>query len=259
MNNNSAFSYSNTNLINFYGQSDSNKSLLTSGDYLQRKKGFTIYKDVRTDLLNGIETKDVSKSKNGKVVFPGSQDMISFRKAKSNYLNNNKCLKNELDPSTNKINDEGSGILFCPEISKNTKLGGLENFNGVADFAEVITDMSYNVTTTTNNIQNLSLSNNADGDLEFNVTNTPVTTTTVNISVINDTLTPVFGLDCNNLPHFNKYYSQPNPNSLYGEVDGNNIFNYDFSLNDTNPFAGWSDASINALSDASFNEILNGG
>lgn len=222
---NNIYAYSNTNLINFYGASDSNKILLSSGDYLQRKKGYVVYKDIRRDLLNNIQTPNVSKSKNGKVIFPGNQDMNIFRKAKSTYLNNNECLKNELDPSTNKINDEGSGILYCPEIGKNTKLGGLENFNGVADFATVLVDVSFD--SVINTKQYLSVSNNADGDLVFQVTNSQENVKQV--SVINDLITPVFGLDCNSLPHFNKYYTQPNPNSLYGTVDGD-IFNFDFSL-----------------------------
>ena len=68
-------------------------------------------------------------------------------------------------------------------------------------------DISYNVQTTTTINKSLNLTNNTDGDLIFTTTDVPVTNTTKNISYIDDTNNPIFGLDCNNLPHLNTVYT----------------------------------------------------
>ena len=108
------------------------------------------------------------------------------------------------------LHDKYAKINYVSNKSQeNQKLSGLQNFNGTVQYDKITykPDISYNITTTTTINKSLNLSNNTDGDLIFTTTDTPTTTTTKNISYIDDTYNPIFGLDCNNLPHFNTVYT----------------------------------------------------
>jgi hypothetical protein len=230
----------NSTLLNFFGHTDEHyydisklgkSSLLSSSNYLQKKKNYTLYRNISEDINNNYNNSNIQKSKSGKYIFPSISNKNIFRKAKSDYLL--KCLvkldygttdaTQILQQSTSDNYTESDNVIYCPNKSQeNQKLSGLQNFNGTVQYDKITykPDISYNITTTTTINKSLNISNNNDGDLIFTTTDTPTTTINKNISYIDDTTNPIFSLDCNKLPHFYNYYKQPNP--LY-EPPTNNL------------------------------------
>jgi hypothetical protein len=189
------FNNINSNLVNFFDKQTSS----SSSNYLQRKKNLIIYNSVTENITNNKPNSHVIVNNNNNTYsYKSNNGLISYRKAKSDFINN--C---------NPQNPDYSNTLLCNN-SEYDKISGLENFTtGVADYDLFLNkpDISYNVQTNTTISKSLNLSNNTDGDLIFTTTDTPTTTTTKNISYIDDTYNPIFGLDCNNLPHLNTVYT----------------------------------------------------
>ena len=78
------FNNINPNLVNFFDKQTSS----TSSSYLQRKKNLIVYNSVTENINNNKPNSHVNVNDNNTYSYKSNNDLISYRKAKSDFINN---------------------------------------------------------------------------------------------------------------------------------------------------------------------------